>query len=251
MGSFSGRLTLGQNNATTSSTTGATGAQPSTGAGAVQVNYDTMKSTTRFADLIPDVAQSLERIDGMIQAQEKFCRQIEAFMPNHGTDIGSLKPDVQLVSEKTDAVETALSLDAQGVETEKGVLQQDIATGERLQRVVDNLRQPPQYHTRGDDVTSKDLDLIGHYFRPLANDMEKTISVYANAIAEVEAHMAILEQTAATTRPGGRGSGIGNVQELAETLGAFEQGILGAAGMVGQCRDGVNELVLGSGFAGR
>jgi nucleoporin p58/p45 len=246
IGSFAGRLTLGQpsNQATAGTTQGATGT------GAVQVNYDTMKSTTRFNDLIPEVQQALERIDNMIRFQEDFCRQIEAFIPNHGPAVDSLKPDVEFIAEKAEAAETALALDAQGVQSEKSVLRKDIEDGERLQKVVENLKHPIQYHVRGDDAASKDLDLISHFFQPLTNDMSNTLSVYANAIAEVEGHMSILEASvlnagARIGRAGGGNEGVGSVRELAETLGAFEEGILGAAGLVGECREGVNSLVLG------
>ncbi|KAK5165168.1 uncharacterized protein LTR77_009266 [Saxophila tyrrhenica] len=245
---FQGRLTLGQSGSNTTTVGG--GAQSQGGQGAVQVNYDNLKSTTRFSDLVPEVQQTLERIDAMIQAQERFARQIEAFVPKHGQDVESLKPDVELVSEKNEAIETALSLDARGVEGEKGTLQKDISDGERLQRVIDNLRQPPQFHSRGGDPGGRDLDLIGNFFNPLAGNMSGAIDTYGATIAEVEAHMHILEQSAMASggsgaRGGGIGGGFSSVRELAETLGAFEEGILGAAGVVGQCREGVNELVLG------
>ncbi|KAK3047042.1 hypothetical protein LTR09_011556 [Extremus antarcticus] len=244
---FGGRLTMGQSASNTTTVGGNTGAQPAQGA--VQITYDTMKSTTRFSDLVPEVQQTLERIDSMIQAQERFARQIESFIPKHSTDVESLNPDVELVTEKSEAIETALALDAQGVFAAQGVLASEVEDQQRLMRVIDNLRQPPQFHSRGDDAAGRDMDLIGNFFRPMTLAMEQKLAANAQAIAEVEAHMGILEMSATTA--GGRGgfgaagSGLGSVRELAETLGAFEEGILGAAGVVGQCREGVNELVLG------
>lgn len=72
-------------------------------------------------------------------------------------------------------------------------------------------------------------------------------------MAEIEAHLRVVEgstiqqaQHLAAQRTGGRaGSNEDTVRELAETLRGFEGGILGAAGLVGSCRQGVEELVQG------
>ena len=260
--SFSGRLTLGQPTSTTASS--------AEGQGAVKINLDTLRPTTRFGDIIPNVQEDLERIDRMIQTQEKYCREIKAFIPKHGDDVQSLAPDVEFVGDKAEAVEAALSLDAQNTDSERKVLDKDDRDGERLKRVIDNQRMPAQFrynsygqqqqqqHSAGttadDGSEKKDLDLINNFFVPLATDLQKTLSAYSANLSEIESHMRVMEasvvgqaQTLAARRAGVAASADGNdtVADLADTLRGFEASILGAAGLVGQCRDGVNELVLG------
>ena len=67
-----GKLTMGQPNAAPAMT------------GPVKVNYDLLRPTTRFGECIDEVKSDLERIDKMIQSQERFCREIEAFLPKIG-----------------------------------------------------------------------------------------------------------------------------------------------------------------------
>jgi nucleoporin p58/p45 len=244
--SFAGRLTLGQqpNAATNQPNPNAS----TTGTSAVKMDFSNMKSTTRFADCIPEVQAALERIDVMIRTQERFAQELEAFLPRHGQGIESIPPDVDLVSEKTDAAEIALALDAQGVETEKNVLHKDNEDRQRLEKVVESIRVGSHhiYNPRDEGGLMRELDLVEKFFTPRVEGMEKDLGVYGGALGEVEGHLGILEQSAVvSTGVGSKGSGFGSVKELAETLGAFEEGILGAAGMVGFCRENVNSLVLG------
>lgn len=264
MSSYSKKLTMGQ--PTSNTNTAQSGMQ-----GPAKVNLDDLRPTTRFADCYDEVKKDLERMDNMIQAQEKFCRDIEAFLPKHGENVQSLAPDVDFVKEKADAAEYALAIDAQGVDSSRKVLIGDGKDFDRLQRVIDNLSQPPQYQHTGlqlqrpsqktttgtsdDSLESKDMDLIGNYFVPKAAELQQTISTFASNLSEIEAHMRILESSAvaqaqqlaakrAGVSSGGRVSE-DSVRELADTLRGFEAGILGAADRVGLCREGINGLVLG------
>ena len=269
---FAGKLTMGQN--ASAAAGGGAGGNAAGGAGAgsaaqgaVQINFDTMRTTTRFNDCIPDIQSGLEKMDAMIAAQERFCRDIEAFIPKHGDNVRSLKPDVELVTEKVSAADDALSIDAQAVESEKAVLAKDGKDGERVKRVIDNLRQPREFHYSSfprnnnaadgaDGSVVKDMDLIGNYFVPLTSSLQQTLGAYTSNLAEIEQHLRIIEGSAvaqaqllAAKRAGVRTdmgqSGDETVRELAETLRGFEASILGAASQVGQCREGLNELVLG------
>lgn len=264
---FAGRLTMGQQQSTSTTGAAAGGATGTTGAqGAVQINFETMRPTTRFNDCVPELQAELEKMDAMIAAQERFCRDIEAFLPAHGEKVRSLKPDVELVTEKKDAVEHALSMDAQAVESEKAVLANDQRDGERVKRVVDNLRQPSEFRYRGfpqahpsedsaDGAVVKDMDLIGNYFIPLTSSLQSTLDAYTGNLAEIEQHLRVIESSAvaqaqqlsakrAGLRPDQGQNGEETVRELADTLRGFEQSILGAASNVGVCREGLNELVL-------
>jgi nucleoporin p58/p45 len=119
-----------------------------------------------------------------------------------------------------------------------------------------------------DDPSSSnyDTDLIRNYFLPLATSLQSSMSSYTSNLVEIEAHMRVIESSALAqaqqlaqrksgAQAGGAGddgsSGFGSggvdatVRELADTLRGFEASILGVAGAVGECREGVNELVLG------
>lgn len=254
------------------------GAQQPAVQGAVKINYEEMRPTTRYADCVDEIQKQLEAIDAMIQAQERFCREIEAFIPAHAQNVASLAPDVEIVKEKADAAEGSLAMDAGGLEAQRKVLEKDRKDFKRCERVVMNLAQPVQYRYTGsfggavqqtiypggaDEEVAKDMDLIGNFFSPLATDLKKTLDTYAANLTEIEGHMRVIEHSTVAqaqqlaakragvggglggTTGGGQASGEETVRELADTLRGFEASILGAAGLVGQCREGVNELVLG------
>lgn len=267
---FAGKLSMGQS----ATAPGVPQAQVQS---AVKINFEEMRPTTRFADCIEDIQKQLEAIDKMIQSQEEFCRKIETFIPNHGNDVASLQPDVEIVKEKAEAAEGSLSVDAGGIESARKVLEKDQTDFRRCERVVLNLAQPIQYRYTGnygsavqpsytstgvDGEAARDMDLIGNYFTPMAADMKKTLDSYASNLSEIEGHMRVIEQSTvaqaqqlAAKRAGGSTavSADDTVRELAGTLRGFEASILGAAGLVGQCREGLNELVLGrlGGVVGR
>lgn len=234
-----------------------------------------MKPTTRFAELVDEVQKELETIDKMIQMQEKFCRDIEGFVPKHGDDVEGLGRDVEYIREKVEAAEQSLSIDAQGVQAQQRVLAGDHKDFDRCHRVVANLYHPQQYHynslvyggTAGprlsdaSDADKKDMDLTTNYFTPMASSLKQTLDTYASNLSEIEAHLRVVEHS--TQMQGqalaARRAGVGmqqngsdeNVRELAETLKGFEESIMNAAWMVGQCREGVNDVVLGRVGGGR
>lgn len=275
---FASKLSMGQ---------GASGNQPAPlgTVGAVKVNLAELRPTTRFQDCIDDVKKDFETMDDMIRKQETFCREIQAFITKHEGDVKTIAPDVALVKEKADAVEQVLAADAQAVERSRRVNETDRRDFARCQRVVENQHLPAGYRVpdaglmygsnsvfsqprlalsatgtgEGNDDDVYDTDLIGNYFLPLAASLQTTLTAYASNLAEIEAHMKVIEGSAvaqaqqlAAKRAGigssGGGSGSGGedtVRELADTLRGFEQSIMGVAGSVGQCREGVNELVMG------
>lgn len=255
---------------------------------AVKIDVDGLRPTTRFDDLTDQMKNELENIDKMIQQQESYCKQIEAMMPKHGQDIVSLTPDVDFIRDKVEAVEYALAADAQGVDSQRRVAEQDGKDVERCQRIITNLglpqgyqfanlgyaggssvggaqrpgaqQQPPHPNDQSKDPAAAgsggyDTDLIGNYFVPLARSMEANMRAYANNLVEIENHMRVIESSALSQaqRLAARKSGSGGVEsgvdatvrELADTLRGFEASILSVAGTVGECREGVNELILG------
>ncbi|KAM3424307.1 Nuclear pore complex protein Nup98-Nup96 [Cercospora zeina] len=261
-----GRLSMGQG-----------AAAPATQA-ASQVTIDNLKGTTRFEDCADSVKQELEALDKMIQQQEQFAKQIEAFLPKHEENLNSLIPDITFVKDKADDVEQALSADAYAVDAQRKNAEKDLKDGQRLQRIVTNLAlpQPYQYPNLSNNGISSvygsqqrsqqqqstnegdenyDTDLIGNYFMPMAADLQKIMDSYASNLIEIEQHMRVIEgstvqqaQQLAQRRSGLGGpqpNGEDTVRELATTLRGFEESILGVAGIVGECREGVTQLALG------
>lgn len=258
---FAGKLSMGQ-----------TAAPQPPAPGSTKYGYDGMRPTTRFTELVDDVQKELEAIDKMIQMQEKFCRDIEGFVPKHGDDVAGLGRDVEYIREKVEATEQSLGVDAQGVQAQQRVLAADYKDFDRCQRVVDMLQHPQQYHYTGlqygstrlpapstaldaVDAEKKDMDITGNYFTPMATSLKQTLDTYASNLSEIEAHMRVIEHSTQTQAQqlAARRAGVGaqqagsddTVRELAETLRGFEESILNAAGLVGQCREGVNDVILG------
>ncbi|CAD0089535.1 unnamed protein product [Aureobasidium mustum] len=257
---MAGSLTMGQGNS-----------QPTTQPG-VKIDMSNLRPTTRFSDLHDDLKKQIEQIDSFIRQQESFATQCESMIGRHGTDVESIKPDVDLIQNKIETVELALENDGAAIENAKELVQRDAGDLIRVARMAENLQLPQQYHygrssrpsTTDDEY---DIDLVG-YFSKQAEVMQKTLDTYTSHLAEIEAHLRVVEGSTvqqahqlAAQRAGGRaGNSADNVRELAETLRGFESGILGAAGLVGSCREGVNELILGKiggdpresvGFGGR
>lgn len=264
-----GRLSMGQ------------GAAAASGQAASQVTHDNLRPTTRFEDCADAVRQELEQIDKMIQTQEGFCKQIEAIMPKHEEDINTLLPDINFVKDKADDVEQSLASDAQGVDARRQHAEKDRKDLDRLSRIVTNLGLPQSYQypnlsisglggmynsqqrprqqqtaPEGEDPANYDTDLINNYFLPMTAELQRTLDSYANNLAEIEQHMRVVESSTVTQaqqlaqrRAGISGglqpNGDETVRELASTLRGFEESILGVAGIVGECREGINELVLG------
>ncbi|EMC91572.1 hypothetical protein BAUCODRAFT_97744, partial [Baudoinia panamericana UAMH 10762] len=275
---FSNSLTNTQNRPNGASVFGMQSQQQ---AGAVRVHLNDLRGTTRFTDCVDEVKNDFERVDKMIREQEEICRRIQAFMPKHGENVEAVPASVAVVREKAEGVEMMLAQDAVEVNSAKGLLGRDEKDFARCQRVAENLMLPvPGYQAPGVGSSSYlgsgmgrvgvagqpgtglgedeyDTDLVNHYFLPLASDLEATFGKYTSNLAEIEGHMRVLEDAAvgrarslAAKRAGlsggqNGGGGEETVRELADTLRGFEQSILAVAGVVGECREGVNELVLG------
>ncbi|CZT20206.1 uncharacterized protein RCC_06063 [Ramularia collo-cygni] len=267
-----GRLSMGQPSASTTN---------NNTVGAAKIDLDGLRPTTRFEDCVDQVRQEMETIDKMIQEQEKYAKEIEAFLPKHADDVASLAPDVLFIADKADDVEQALASDAQGVDAQRKNAEKDRKDLERCTRIVTNLSLPQGYQYSGmnstygsmygqqrpqqppnttnvsnrEDSTNYDTDLIGNYFVPLAAELQKTMDAYASNLSEIESHMRVIESSAVAQAQqlaqkkagvgGQQSGGDATVRELADTLRGFEDSILGVASVVGECRDGVNELALG------
>ncbi|QIW99700.1 hypothetical protein AMS68_005218 [Peltaster fructicola] len=244
---FTGRLTMGQGSSAQPSVTPAT-----------KLDWANVRPTTRYSDLVDTAKEKLEQIDKMIQQQETFSKQIEAFLPAHHDTLNSLQPDIDLIKDKCDAAEQALISDAQGVQQVKTVTMKDHENVLRCERIGENLRLPAQYHyapaaaskyggrknTSGQDSAldeEYDMNLVGNYFVPMAADMQRLLETYTSNLSEIEAHMSTIEATAiaqaqAVNQQRSGGNGPDSVRQLADTLRGFESTILATAAKVGAAR---------------
>ncbi|KAL1303527.1 hypothetical protein AAFC00_006902 [Neodothiora populina] len=249
-----GSLTMGQGNAQQQIVPG------------TKIDLSNLRPTTRFSDLHDDLKKQIEAIDSFIRQQESYSAQCEALLPNHSTNVDSIKPDVDFVAGKLETVELALENDSRAIDSAKALVKRDAADLMRCARVTENLTLPSQYHygpsvntaartrasTTSADDDSYDVDLVAYFMRQ-ADAMQTTLDTYTSNLAEIENHLRVIEvgtvqqaQQLAAQRTGSRAvNAQNNVRELAETLRGFENAILGAAGLVGSCREGVNELILG------
>ncbi|KAK5112653.1 hypothetical protein LTR62_003969 [Meristemomyces frigidus] len=248
-----GRLSMGQGQPPPN--------QQSAQVGAVKVHANDLRGTTRFTDCIEDVKIPLEKMDNMIAAQEKFCREIQALLTKHEQDVSNIAPSVGVIRDQVKEVEMVLTTDAQIVDSTRTQLKADHKDVTRVQRVAENLLLPAGYHAPNSSNTlasneDYDTDLIGNYFIPMTTDLQQKLTQYSSNLSEIENHMRVVEasavqqaQSLAAKRAGvGGGNGGDNgdtVKDLAETLRGFEASILGVAGAVGECREGVDELILG------
>lgn len=228
--------------------------QPSQPGAKIDVAH--LRPTTRFNDLTDDLKKEIEEIDAFIKKQESFAAQCEAMMPAHLTNLESLAPDVELISGKIETVELSLENDSRVINQAKELESEDRKDIQRVVRVVENLRLPSQFHysqqqgyragTKPDD--DYDVDIVG-YFSRQADAMQSTLATFTSHLAEIEQHLRVIE--ASTLQQGQQvmnqrsAGGDDTVRELADTLRGFENGILGAASLVGGCREGVNELIMG------
>jgi len=251
---LAGSLTMGQGNIQNT--------QQNTVPG-TKIDATNLRPTTRFADLHDDLKKQIQVMDAFIRQQEAFCAQCEAMVPVHATNLDTVAPDVDLITSRVETVELALENDSRGIEGVKALVKREAADLMRCARVIENQALPSAYHygppgsrnrssTSGEDDGSYDVDLTG-YFTKQAKTMQSTLDTYTSHLAEIESHLRVIEggtihqaQLLAAQRAGGRGAtSQDTVRELADTLRGFENGILGAAGLVGSCREGVNDLILG------
>ena len=201
----------------------------------------------------------------MIRKQEEFCAEIEALRAGHGANIDSLRPDVALVRDLSEAVEQVLGADAQGIDASRKTLEVDWKDFERCRRVVDNQSLPAGYHSNNatamamasyggaynyprlahpasttntpSDDENYDIDLIGKYFVPLASDLQKTLEGYTANLAAIEGHLRVIESSAVSQARvlAARRAGVGAGGELGSSSAS-------AAAEAAREEDAVREL---------
>jgi nucleoporin p58/p45 len=230
----------------------------------VQMTLESMRGTTRFNDLHPDLQTLIQQFDEGIQRKISYCNQIRETLPSSEQDIATIAPDVAYVESHLSTIETGLDNDSTNIAHLKDIVKKDAADATLSFRAIENQRLPAQFHYRNnltassaktpaasaldDDDPTKPVDLM-NYFNRRTDDLCRTLNVYQRQIREIEAHLRTMEAGTvekAQQLTGSRSAPRDQRRELVEALKAIEGAILDSAKKVGQVRDEVTKQTLGN-----
>jgi nucleoporin p58/p45 len=232
----------------------------------IQMTLESMRGTTRFNDLHPELQAQIQQFDEGIQSKINKCNQIREALPNTENDIATIAPDVAYIEAYLTTVETGLDNDSTNIAHLKEVVKKDAADATLSFRAIENQRLPAQFHYRNganlsassaktpatsaldDDDPTKPVDLM-NYFNRRTDDLGRTLTVYQRQIRDIEAHLRTMEAGTvekAQQLTGSRSAPRDQRRELVEALKAIEGAILDSAKKVGQVRDEVTKQTLGS-----
>jgi nucleoporin p58/p45 len=231
---------------------------------AVKIDWTNVKPTTRFNELHQEVQDAIVFIDEIVQGSMKASMQCSEAIPGLGRQIESLPADVEYLDRRLETVEGALGRDAVAVGQNKEIIEKDSEDAVRLFRAIENLKLPNQFHystisssgfptnTYSSDADATDLL---SYFNIIANELEAKSRLFDNHQREVDMHLRTVEHsTVEGLQKLGRRNGSVNgdatgegLREVAGVMRTFEEAILRVAERVGEGREKVVDLSLGSG----
>jgi len=232
----------------------------------VQVSLDSIRGTTRFNDLHPDIQTQIQQFDDGIQRRINYCSQIREMLPQTEADVRTVAPDVAHVETFLSTIEVGLDNDSANVAHLKSLVKKDAEDATLSSRAIENQRLPAQFHYRNstnltassakpstthaldEDDPTRPVDLMG-YFDRRTNELGHTLDVYQRQIREIEAHLRTMEAGTvekAQQLTGSRSAPRDQRRELVEALKAIEGAILDSAKKVGQVRDEVTKRTLGN-----
>jgi nucleoporin p58/p45 len=232
----------------------------------VQMTLESIRGTTRFNDLHPELQTLIQQFDEGIARKISYCSQIRETLPSSENDIATIAPDVAYIETFLSTVETGLDNDSTNIAHLKDVVKKDAADATLSFRAIENQRLPAQFHYRNnanltaasakapatsaldDDDPTKPVDLMNYFDRRTA-DLGRTLQGYQGQIREIEAHLRTMEAGTvekAQQLTGSRSAPRDQRRELVEALKAIEGAILDSAKKVGQVRDEVTKQTLGS-----
>ncbi|KAF3003747.1 hypothetical protein E8E13_009576 [Curvularia kusanoi] len=233
---------------------------------AVNIGLDSIRGTTRFNDLAPEIQQQIQAFDEGIQRKIGFCNQIRETLPNSEAEVATIAPDVAYMEEFLSTVEIGIDNDSANIAYLRDLVKKDAADATLSFRAIENQRLPAQFHYRNgtnltassakppatatldDDDPTKPVDLMG-YFNRRTGDLGRTLEVYQRQIREIEGHLRTMEAGTlekAQQLTGSRSAPRDQRRELVEALKAIEGAILESAKKVGQVRDEVTKQTLGN-----
>ncbi|KAH8728683.1 hypothetical protein GQ44DRAFT_608904 [Phaeosphaeriaceae sp. PMI808] len=232
----------------------------------VQLTLESMRGTTRFNDLHPELQALIQQFDQGIQQKINYCNQIHETLPESEKRVATIAPDVAYIESFLSTVEAGLENDSANVAHLKEVVKKDAADATLSFRAIENQRLPAQFHYRNstnltgssaktpaagaldDDDPTKPVDLMG-YFNRRTDDLGRTLQVYQRQINEITAHLKTMEAGTlekAQQLTSSRSAPRDQRRELVAALKAIEGAILDLAKKVGQVRDEVTKQTLGS-----
>jgi nucleoporin p58/p45 len=228
---------------------------------------DSIKGTTRFKDLHPDIQSEIQKLDDIFSGHMSNAGRIREILPQQGERVASLAPDVAFIEQNLSTVELGLDNDSANIAHLRELVKKDAEDATLSFRVITNLQLPTQFRygnptnlthsttkpspgssSTEDDDLNKPVDLVS-YFSKRTDDLSKTLDLYQRQIREIEAHLRTMEQGTlekAQQLTGNRSSIRDQRRELVEALRAIEGAILESAKKVGQTRDLVTQQTLGS-----
>ncbi|EOA87060.1 Nucleoporin nup49/NSP49 (Nuclear pore protein nup49/NSP49) [Exserohilum turcicum] len=261
---FGGMNTQNRSNTLGGSTLGST--QMGASAQPVQLTLDSIRGTTRFNDLHPELQTLIQQFDEGIQRKVNYCNQIRESLPGNEREIATIAPDVAYIETFLSTVEVGLDNDSANIAHLKSLVKKDAEDATLSFRAIENQRLPAQFHYRNnanltassakapttgaldDDDSTKPVDLMG-YFDRRTDELGRTLDVYQRQIREIEAHLRTMEAGTvekAQQLTGSRSAPRDQRRELVEALKAIEGAILDSAKKVGHVRDEVTKQTLGS-----
>ncbi|OAG17710.1 hypothetical protein CC77DRAFT_994099 [Alternaria alternata] len=253
---FGGTNTQNRSNTLGGSTLG--GTQMSSSAQPVQMTLDSIRGTTRFNDLHPEIQNLIQQFDDGIQRKVNYCNQIREALPGSEGDISTIAPDVAYIETILSTVEVGLDNDSANIAHLKNLVKKDADDATLSFRAIENQRLPAQFHYRNnanltasstkapatsaldDDDPTKPVDLMG-YFNRRTDELGSTLDVYQRQIREIEAHLRTMEagtMEKAQQLTGSRSAPRDQRRELVEALKAIEGAILDSAKKVGKVKPG-------------
>lgn len=242
------------------------GTQMGASAQPIQLTLDSIRGTTRFNDLHPELQTLVQQFDEGIQRKINYCSQIRESLPGSERDISTIAPDVAYIETSLSTVEVGLDNDSANIAHLKTLVKKDADDATLSFRAIENQRLPAQFHYRNngnltassaktpatsaldDDDPTKPVDLMS-YFDRRTDELGRTLDVYQRQIREIEAHLRTMEAGTvekAQQLTGSRSAPRDQRRELVEALKAIEGAILDSAKKVGQVRDDVTKQTLGN-----
>ncbi|KAF2083924.1 hypothetical protein K490DRAFT_76209 [Saccharata proteae CBS 121410] len=246
-----------------------------------QVPKDQVRGITRFGDLYESHAKEIEAVDDFIQQQISAHDQCQAFLSgNIKEQLAYLPNDVEFVSGKVEAVETALDNDSRAIKNLRDVVRADIEDARITFRVCEQVKTPEQYRYTGltwntinprgpnqgsvpgqDGATDEESTDLVQYFLNKAKQYDGSLDMQTRLLGEIEQHLRTVEANTLqqthellmrrnAAAAGGEEHSGGKVRELAALFGEIQRAILTQAKKVGECREKVVETTLGNAGAG-
>ncbi|KAK4696553.1 nucleoporin p58/p45, partial [Lecanoromycetidae sp. Uapishka_2] len=238
----------------------------------VKISVNELRGTTRINDLHEELQRVILDVDNFIHGQIKIYEDLGGTSTTIDEMSHQMGPDVEYCTKTLDTMQHALENDAESIAIAKELVKTDVADARLSFKVIQNLKQPSQFHQTGPWATStssKPLNTsvsgdgaengmnrsIVDYFSKQSEEMAKSLDTYKRNILEVENYLKGVESNTmqqiqqmmfSQASDGGEKSAEDQVRELAAVLREFDTGINGVAVKVGGAREKVQQIMLGS-----